>query len=333
MPTPAPTGNLPVAGELPGPFGAHIEGASIDPSGSLYATHFRNTEDSSSGGNNNGRHVIGRADGTAFFTGEPNAQFNGMKWDHNSDAVYLADVGQGKVVKVSTNNMVAVDHCSDSRMRSQGVPNDLALSKSGLLFLSGQDWGSVSGALWLCRANGQAVLLEGSMGRTNGIALSPDDSTLYLTEATGSPVSNPSDSTGQRIWKYDVSVDGSISNKQEFFNFATDMPQPEANVDADGMRTDVEGNLYVTRNGGSKVTVISPQGNRLRDIPLSRTNSPTNLAFGGAQGDSLYVVGRCAGSAWSQGNGCVDVVQALYPGREWSWFQGLASLKRAKKHV
>jgi len=333
MPTPAPTGNLPVAGELPGPFGAHIEGASIDPSGSLYATHFRNTQDSSQGGNNNGRHVIGRADGTAFFTGEPNAQFNGMKWDHNSDAVYLADVGQGKVVKVSTNNMVAVDHCSNSSMRSQGVPNDLALSKSGLLFLSGQDWGSVSGALWLCRANGEAVLLEGNMGRTNGIALSPDDSTLYLTEATGSPVSNPSDAEGQRIWKYDVSADGSISNKQEFFNFATDMPQPEANVDADGMRTDVEGNLYVTRNGGSKVTVISPGGNRVTDIPLTRTNSPTNLAFGGAQGDSLYVVGRCAGSAWSQGNGCVDVVQALYPGREWSWFQGLASLKRAKKHV
>jgi len=324
MPTSSPTGPtgaLPVAGTLPGPFGSHIEGASIDPSGNLYATHFRNTQDSSQGGNNAGRNVIGRADGTAWFTGEPNAQFNGMKWDPRSDAVYLADVGQGKVTKLNTNNMVSVTHCSDARMRSQGVPNDLALSKSGLLFLSGQDWNSISGALWLCRANGQAIELEGNMGRTNGIALSPDDSTLYLSEATGSPVYNPSDSSGQRIWKYDVSVDGSsIGNKQEFFNFATDMPQPEADVDADGMRTDVDGNLYVTRNGNSKITVISPQGNYVRDISLSRTSNPTNLAFGGEQGDVIYAVGRCSGSPYGQGNGCVDVIQNSRPGREWSWF-------------
>jgi len=243
-----------------------------------------------------------------------------MKWDPRSDAVYLADVGQGKVTKLSTNNMVSVNHCSDSRMQSQGVPNDLTLSKSGLLFLSGQDWNSISGALWLCRANGQAVLLDGSMGRTNGIALSPDDSKLYLSEATGSPVYNPSDSSGQRIWKYDVAVDGSISNKQEFFNFATDMPQPEADVDADGMRTDVDGNLYVTRNGNSKITVISPQGSYVRDISLSRTTNPTNLAFGGERGDVIYAVGRCSGSPYGQGSGCVDVIQNSRPGREWSWF-------------
>merc|ERR1712003_279715 len=158
-------------------------------------------------------------------------------------------------------------------------------------------------------------------GRTNGIALSPDDSTLYLTEAVGSPVTNDSFVEGQRIWKYDVAVDGSISNKVEFFNFATDTPEAEASVDSDGMRTDVEGNLYVTRNGLTKLTIIAPDGTLVNDLPLTAMNNPTNLAFGGEQGDLIYVVGRCLGAGWSQGDGCVDVVQALHPGREWSLFQ------------
>merc|ERR1719336_1150226 len=109
-PTPAPpvpthAGIAP--GTLPGPFGSHIEGASLDPSGNLYATHFRATADDSGSGNNVGRNVIGRADGTAWFTGEEGATFNGMKWDQTGDFVYLADVTQGKVVKLNTQNMTA----------------------------------------------------------------------------------------------------------------------------------------------------------------------------------------------------------------------------------
>jgi len=292
----------------------------MDADGNLYATHFRSTGDNTSGGNDVGRNVIGRADGTAWFTGEDGAAFNGMKWNPTGEFVYLADVAQGKVVKMTPLTKTGEDFCTDARMAGQGVPNDLALSKSGLLFLSGQDWGTSVGAVWLCRANGEAVLLE-TMGRTNGIALSPDDATLYLTEAVGSPVTDDSAADGQRIWKYDVAADGSISNKVEFFNFATDTAQPEATVDSDGMRTDVEGNLYVTRNGLGKITIISPEGTLVRDAPLSTMNNPTNLDFGGEQGDTIYVVGRCLGAGWSQGDGCVDVVQALHAGREWSWFR------------
>jgi len=246
-----------------------------------------------------------------------------MKWSPTGE-VYLADVGRGRVVKLNTQTGFEEDFCSDYRMRDQGVPNDLALSKSGLVFLSGQDWGSSTGAVWLCRTNGEAVLLE-TMGRTNGIALSPDDRTLYLTEAVGSPVSDDSCRECQRIWKYDVAEDGSISNKEEFFNFATDVQPhnlPEATVDSDGMRTDVEGNLYVTRNGNAKVTCIAPTGHWRGDIPLRAMDNPTNLAFGGIRGEEIIVVGRCKGAGWSQGNGCAEILRTRgAPGREWAWFQ------------
>ena len=90
------------------------------------------------------------------------------------------------------------------------------------------------------------------MGRTNGIALSPDERFLYLTEAVGSPVSSPSGT--QVIWKYELESDGTFGAKTKFFDFAADMANPEADIDSDGMTTDQNGNLYVTRNGLGKVT-------------------------------------------------------------------------------
>merc|ERR1719188_1011590 len=237
-----------------------------------------------------------------------------MKWDASgSDVyVYVADVGQGKVMKLHSGWAKKgyrgwEVHCSDPSWKSAGFPNDLALSDSGLVFLSGQDWASSRGGLWLCKADGEAVFLEGNMGRTNGIALSPDGATLYLTEARGSPVSDNAQVDGQRIWKYAVAADGSISQKTQFFNFATDTSSPEAGTDSDGMRTDAAGNLYVTRNGLGKIAVITPQGVLDREISLTKTNYPTNLAFG-VNGDLLYVVGRCGSAPWSQGDGCMEVV-------------------------
>merc|ERR1712050_399984 len=144
-----------------------------------------------------------------------------------------------------------------------------------------------------------------------------------MGEATGSPVSNASDATGQRIWKYSVAADGSISDKTEFYNFALHPATPEANDDSDGMRTDVQGNLYVTRNGGGKISVLSPTGQLLKELSLPNIAAVTNLAFGGANGTTIYAVGRCSPAGWGNGNGCIDVVSSDYSGREWSWFHSV----------
>merc|ERR1712232_1452985 len=225
-----------------------------------------------------------------------------MKWGDN--IVYLADVGRGEVLRVDTlNNNEATVFCSDPKMKIDGesaVPNDLTLDEAGNIYLSGQNWGANKGALWMCTKDGTAKELEGGMHRTNGIALSPDGSTLFLTEADGNNKIEQ-----QVIYQYAVDpVDGTVSDKTLFYRFTGE----EAAADSDGMRFH-GGRLYVTRNGLGQVDVFLPQGvgqqgRRERKIKIG-IDHPTNLAFE-SDGGTLFVVGRCKGNGYGQGDGCVD---------------------------
>src|SRR6185312_9322242 len=83
-------------------------------------------------------------------------------------------------------------------------PNDLAIAvKSGFVYLSGQNFTADTkigdGDLWLCTSKGKTTRL-GQFGRTNGIEVSPDERTLYLSEAfnvNGTVISN-------KILKFDI---------------------------------------------------------------------------------------------------------------------------------
>jgi sugar lactone lactonase YvrE len=56
----------------------------------------------------------------------------------------------------------------------------------------------------------------------------------------------------------------------------------------DGMRCDVDGNLYITRYGKGTVVVLSPQGKVLREVEVLG-QKPSNLCFGGPDGRTVYV--------------------------------------------
>ncbi|KAG4074160.1 hypothetical protein HA402_014365 [Bradysia odoriphaga] len=82
------------------------------------------------------------------------------------------------------------------------------------------------------------------------------------------------------------------------------------------MKTDISGNLYVTRHTASHVAVFSPQGALIGKIALDFP-MPTNLEFGGVNGTTLYIVGQCA----QKGKGCVDQIEVNTPGRSWTMLQ------------
>lgn len=107
------------------------------------------------------------------------------------------------------------------------------------------------------------------MGTTNGIEVSRDAQTLYVNE-----------SVQRNVWAFRITRSGELTDKRLLRRF------PDHGFD--GMRLDVDGNLYITRHGKGTVVVLSPQGEILREIDVLGTR-PSNLCFGGPDGRTVYV--------------------------------------------
>lgn len=212
----------------------------------------------------------------------------------------ILDATNKRVLAFTPSNKDLNNFCADARMLQ---PNDLALSamRDTLIFLSGQDFitdtiAGKSGDLWTCDGGltiqfPPDILAAANIHRTNGIETSPDGEVLYLSSATnvgGAVVAN-------RIFKFALNkYTGNLLLQPPtlFFDFVD-----TAATDVDGMRTDVEGNLYVTRNGLGSIVKLSPEGEVLLEIELPGMGGPSNLEFGGKYGKTLVAIGKCADDA------------------------------------
>ena len=119
----------------------------------------------------------------------------------------------------------------------------------------------------------------------NGLALSPDESILYVAISRMTEECLQEEERGdlcahRRIRAFDVAADGSLTNNRVF----VDMSSAEAGV-PDGMKVDTQGRVYCTGSGG--IWVIDPSGNCLGVIRVPEV--PRNLAFGGPGLSTLYV--------------------------------------------
>jgi len=210
---------------------------------------------------------------------------NGIRFNRGGD-MFVADYTNHNVLKIGTTNKIIQVFAHDSTMNQ---PNDLAIMDNGILFASDPNWGNSSGRLWRIDTDGSTVLLEANMGTTNGLEVSPDNKILYVNE-----------SVQRRIWAYQLNEAGAISDKKLFYSFE--------DFGMDGMRCDVEGNLYVTRHGKGTVVILSPQGNLIQEVQL-KGKKPSNIAFGGGDGRTCYVT--------LQDRGRVEAFRTAHAGRSW----------------
>jgi gluconolactonase len=133
------------------------------------------------------------------------------------------------------------------------------------------------GFYWLDR-RGKLHLVASDIRRPNGVALSPDEKTVYLA-----------DTAGEAVIAYRVRADGSLADRRDFAKLAGFRQTPNGlSSGADGIVVDEAGRVYVASNAG--VEIFSAAGAALGTIALPR--QPQNLAFGGKSHDHLYVVGR-----------------------------------------
>lgn len=185
------------------------------------------------------------------------------------------------IAALTPERKVLADHFEGKGL---GRVNDLiADKKDGVYFttfvpLGAPDTNPSSIGAFYVSPGGQ-VRSIGEKLRTNGIMLSTDEKTLYITN-------------GPVVVAFDVQPDGSVKNQREFGKL-------EGGGAGDGMAIDATGRLYVTTPGApiSGIQVLSPEGKYLGLIPTPR--NVISVAFSGADKKTLYAA--CLGALDASG--------------------------------
>lgn len=164
-------------------------------------------------------------------------------------------------------------------------PNDLCFAHNGNLYFTDPPYGlegmnqsplkelMVNG-VYLLRPKSKAVLLTDELTFPNGIALSPDEKTLYV---------NVSDPARPVIMAYSVLANGTIAHGRVFFDTTPLATQGRKGL-PDGLKVDVQGNVWTTGPGG--VLVLSPEGQHLGTL---LTGEATGNCAWGDDGSMLYI--------------------------------------------
>ena len=163
-------------------------------------------------------------------------------------------------------------------------PNDLCYDRSGNLYFTDPPYGLEGknndpkkeipfNGVYLLRKSGELVLLTKEFTFPNGIALSPDEKTLYVAQ---------SDPDKPIIQAMDVKPDGTVANSRLLFD-AAHLREGRKGL-PDGLKVDTKGNIFTTGPGG--VLILSPEGKHLGTIATGEATA--NCGWGG-DGSDLYV--------------------------------------------
>ncbi|MER8817753.1 SMP-30/gluconolactonase/LRE family protein [Mesorhizobium sp. M0142] len=247
-----------------GEYSSGIEGPAVDKAGNLYVVNFKRK-------GTVGRIASGASHSELFLELPSGSRGNGIRFD-TAGRMFVADFRKHNIFVVESGERVPHVYVHDERFNQ---PNDLAVAADGTLFASDPSFRKGSGQVWRIDrrmdGRGQATLMHTTrrLGTTNGIDLSPDGKLLYVGE-----------SSSHELWVYQIRGN-ELASPQRLKVLAGE---------PDGLRTDVDGNIYVVTSEG-KVSVLTPNGTHVRDVPLIG-REPTNLTFGGPDGRTVYVTQR-----------------------------------------
>jgi len=251
-------------------------------------------------GNENADGIVGFKEGLLFAQEQTNRV--NMLDKHDKFSVFLSNGHGPGAVAIGPQGRIIVDErtCTDPGGHMGGKPADCT-EPTGVAALTperkvlansfmGMGLGRVNdlvadkkGGVYFTTNTGSGVFYINPSGqvsgigdkiRSNGINLSPDEKTLYVTN-------------GPVIMAFDVQPDGSVKNQREFGKL-------EGGGNGDGMAIDAAGRIFDTANG---IQVLSPDGKYLGMIPTPRT--VISVAFSGPGKKTLYAA--CLGALDANG--------------------------------
>jgi gluconolactonase len=259
--------------------------------------------------------IVGTPDGGLLFAQEQGDTIRKLD-ANNHESIYLTDThGAGALSLDAQGRLYAVQRaCTDPgrpfssacqelprisilapepRLLASSFSDGRALGRLNDLIADGKGGAYFTvGGIYYVNAQGVVSTVADQDIRTNGLILSPDGKTLYVTNVT-------------TIVAFDVAPDGSTRNRRQFAELAGD-------TGGDGMAIDAAGRIYVSASTG--VHVISPQGVHLGLIPTPRV--PISIAFSGPQKRTMYVAQMGAvgpdGKPWATLPGVRNTAMTLY---------------------
>lgn len=177
--------------------------------------------------------------------------------------------------------------------RRLNSPNDLTIAGDGTIFFTDPNWQAPSPdpqpveGVYRVSPGGVITLLDGSINKPNGIALSNDETWLYVGHPGG-------------MVRYAVTADLTVTMPSAVFGSGL--------AEVDGLAMDCAGNIYVTQYSAGVVAVLNPDGIAIGTIDVAP--GLTNAAFGGPEGKTLFLTAGdpAAGDA-------VFAVELKIPGR------------------
>ena len=226
---------------------------------------------------------VDSSDNVSTFIEDSN-QTNAMGWDHRERLISVQRARGNEKVGV----LYPPEQVTTLADNYQGQPfnslNDVALDKRGGAYFT-----DTQGIYYLPPGGSVSRIID-EVPRPNGLVLSPDERTLYVHNKDG-----------VYMLAFDVAPDGTISNRRNFARYKSVRipghadPSWDEDNGADGMAVDSEGRVYAATNVG--VEVFGPLGDLLGVMPVQwgaendRIRKPQNLAFGGPDRKTLYIVG------------------------------------------
>jgi sugar lactone lactonase YvrE len=271
-------------------YTSHIEGPAVNAAGDLFVANIKMPGAGDDGG------AIGRVKSGATtselfailpkFPSQNGVQGigNGIRFDQQ-DRMYVADF-KNHIIHVfepgptTTRRDYFVARPNNQGKPAFNQPNDLAIARDGTLYAS--DPKSGTGRIWkITKAadgtvTGKPMTSTRTMGRTNGLDLSPDNKTLYVSESkVGAQRAS--------VWAY--RINGMALADPVSLKVFTE------GGDVDGLRVDTDGRIFVARPEASQIFILVPPG-AVGTAPAPVTTqgkNPTNLTFGGADGRDVYV--------------------------------------------
>lgn len=211
---------------------------------------------------------------------EPSGHSNGLTYDKVGRLI-ICEHSNRRLTRIEKDetSTVLVERFHHKQLNS---PNDVVVNSKGMIYFTDPPYGitpeaqelAFQGVYFINPQSNQVTLLRDDFDRPNGLSFSPDETVLYIADSS---------ITRRYIRAFDVQADGRLRNNRVFAEIHSELPG-----NPDGMKVDLEGNLYVAAAGG--VWVFSKDGEHLGTI--STPELPANCAWGDKDWKSLFITAR-----------------------------------------